>query len=134
MWAAFAILSRRWAVPPLAGVAIISVLSAAVYAPLHLATAGVGGLLAQSPATLLQQAVVQGLLSGVLAVFAFGRAVELLGAARAAALPALVPVVATLAGIPIAGELPTLFQIAGLAVVTAGLLVTQTRPDPRQGD
>ena len=134
MWAAFAILSRRWAVPPLVGVAIISVLSAAVYAPLHLATAGVGGLLAQSPATLLQQAVVQGLLSGVLAVFAFGRAVELLGAARAAALPALVPVVATLAGIPIAGELPTLFQIAGLAVVTAGLLVTQTRPDPRQGD
>jgi drug/metabolite transporter (DMT)-like permease len=128
MWAGFAVLSKRWSVSPIAATAVVSVLSALIYAPLFLATRGADALLAQPAATLVQQVVVQGVLSGVVAVFAFGRAVELLGAPRAAAFPALVPVVAILTGVPVTGELPTLLQAAGLVTVTAGLLVTQRRP------
>jgi drug/metabolite transporter (DMT)-like permease len=127
MWAAFAVLSRRWRVSPIAATAVVSVLSATAYTPFYLATRGIDALLAQPPATLVQQVVVQGVLSGVVAVFAFGRAVELLGASRAAAFPALVPVVATLTGIPLTGETPGMRQVLGLLIVTAGLFVIQRR-------
>jgi drug/metabolite transporter (DMT)-like permease len=128
MWAGFVVLSRRWGVSPIAATAVVAVLSAAVFAPVYLATRGLDPLLAQPAAALIQQVIVQGVLSGVVAVFAFGRSAQLLGAARSAAFPALVPVVATLAGIPVAGELPTALQVAGLAVVTAGLFISQRRP------
>lgn len=127
MWAGFAVLSKRWGVSPIAATAVVSVLSAVVYAPLFLATRGTDVLLAQPMATLIQQIVVQGVLSGVVSVFAFGRAVELLGAPRAAAFPALVPVVAILTGVPVTGELPNIVQAVGLIVVTLGLLTTQRR-------
>jgi drug/metabolite transporter (DMT)-like permease len=127
MWAAFAVLSKRWGVAPIAATAVVSVLSAVVYTPAYLATRGLDTLLAQPPGVLVQLVVVQGVLSGVVAVFAFGRAVELLGAPRAAAFPALVPVVAILTGIPVTGEIPAPVQIAGLLTVTFGLSVIQRR-------
>lgn len=128
MWALFAVLSRRWQVDPMAATAAVTVISAAIYAPIYLLTTGIAPLLAQPLPLLVEQIVVQGLLAGILAVFAFGRAVELLGAGRAAALPAMVPVVATLIGIPVAGELPGPAQAAGLAIVTLGLFITQRAP------
>ena len=128
MWAAFAVLCRRWNVSPIAATTAVSVLSAAIYTPLFLLTRSAAELLAQPAATLTRQVVVQGVLSGVVAVFAFGRAVELLGAPRAAALPALVPVVAILVGVSVTGELPTGLQAVGLIVITLGLLAIQRRP------
>jgi len=47
--------------------------------------------------------------------------VALLGPMRAALFPALVPVLAVLAGVPVAGEWPEPVQWLGLAVVVAGL-------------
>lgn len=128
MWAAFAALSRRWSVSPIAATAVISVLSAAVFAPIYLANHGLTALLALPVRGVVQLILVHGVLSGVIAVFAFGRAVELLGASRAAVFPALTPLVATLAGIPIAGEIPAALQIEGLVLVTIGLFVTQRGP------
>jgi drug/metabolite transporter (DMT)-like permease len=127
MWASFAVVCKHWRVSPIAATAVVSVLSAAVYTPLFLATSGVHALVAQPTHVLIQQIAVHGVLSGVIAVFAFGRAVELLGAGRAAAFPGLVPVVAILAGVPVTGEYPNIVQAAGLLVVTLGLLLTQRR-------
>lgn len=128
MWAAFAVLSRRWNVSPIAATAVVSVLSGAIYGPIYLTTTGLGALLAQPLTTLAEQILVQGVLSGVVAVFAFGRAVELLGAPRAAAFPAMVPAVAIVIGVPLTGEWPTALQIAGLMTVTLGLVLSQRRP------
>jgi drug/metabolite transporter (DMT)-like permease len=127
MWGTFAVLSKRWHVSPLAATAVVSVLSALIFTPIYLATRGLGPLLDQSFALLAQQIVVQGVLSGVVAVFAFGRAVELLGASRATAFSTLVPVIAILVGIPIAREVPTTIQVLGLLIVTFGLVVIQRR-------
>lgn len=127
MWAGFAVLQKRWCISPMAAMAVVSVLSAAVYAPLHLGLSGLDALGALPASMLVQQVIVQGVLSGVVAVFAFGRAAQLIGPARAAAFPALVPGVAILAGIPVAGEVPAGIQIIGLLVVTTGLFVTQRR-------
>ncbi len=122
MWAVFTILSRRWKIPAMAATAAVSVLSAAAFVPGYLVLVGPDRLLAAEPTMLLSQVVVQGVLSGVVAVIAFTKAVELIGAARAAVFPALVPAAAIVLGIPIAGEIPTGVQIAGLAIVSLGLL------------
>jgi drug/metabolite transporter (DMT)-like permease len=45
-----------------------------------------------------------------------------LGVSRAVLFPAMVPAVSIIIGIPIVGEFPNAFQIAGLLLVTAGLL------------
>ncbi len=56
------------------------------------------------------------------AAIAFSRAVQLIGPARAAVFPALVPAVAIVLGMPVTGEIPTVLQLAGLAIVSLGLL------------
>jgi drug/metabolite transporter (DMT)-like permease len=84
---------------------------------------GADRLLSAPPRVLLPQIIVQGVLSGVVAVLAFSRSVQILGAARASVFPALVPVSATLLGIPIVGEIPTAMQGAGLAIVSLGLII-----------
>lgn len=124
LWAVFSVLSRRWNVSPLAGTAVVSVLSAAVYVPIYLLLIGADRLIAAPQSMIATQVVVQGLLSGIVAVIAFSKAVQLLGAGRASVFPALVPAVAISLGVPIAGELPTWLQLAGLAFVSLGLLVT----------
>lgn len=125
MWATFAVLSRRWTISPIAATAAVSVLSATIYTPLYLVGRGATALLDQPIGVIMQLIIVHGVLSGGVAVFAFGRAVELLGAPRASAFPALVPVVAILVGIPVAGEVPATAQIIGLLIVTLGLLLIQ---------
>jgi drug/metabolite transporter (DMT)-like permease len=43
---------------------------------------------------------------------------------RAVLFPALVPALSVLIGIPVVGEIPSVLQIAGLVLVTLGLLTT----------
>jgi drug/metabolite transporter (DMT)-like permease len=123
MWAGFTVLQKRWALGPLQATAAVSVLSGLVYAPLYLALVGMDRIIALPWPMILGQVLVQGLLSGVVAVIAFSRAVQILGAGKAAIFPALVPAVAILVGIPVAGEWPTELQLLGLGLVTAGLFV-----------
>ena len=70
-------------------------------------------------------ALVQGVLSGLLATYLFTRAVVLLGAARAAVFPALVPPFTLLTGFLFLGNIPTLLQLVGLAMVLIGFRLIQ---------
>jgi drug/metabolite transporter (DMT)-like permease len=123
MWALFTVLQRRWQIAPIAATAVVSVLSALFYAPAYLLMFGFAKLLSAGPVTLAQQVIVLGLLSGVVALFAFARAVEYLGPGRASFFPAAAPAIAILLGIPISGEIPNIWQIVGLLLLTAGLLL-----------
>ena len=58
--------------------------------------------------------------AGAIAIFLFTRAVTLLGAGRAGVLAALVPGFALAIGFLTIGEVPTLMQLAGFAVVMVG--------------
>lgn len=127
LWAAFAVLLRRWQVDAWLATAVVAVLAAATVLPAFAALTDFGRLAALSSRSLVVQVLVQGVLSGVVAVWAFGRAVALLGPARAALFPGLVPVATVLAGIPLIGEWPLPLQIAGLCVATAGLLLALRR-------
>ncbi len=122
MWAGFTILSKRWSISPLAATAAVSALSALIYVPVQFAVCGWQRLLSSTVAMIAVQVLVQGVLSGVVAVIAFAKAVELIGPTKAATFPAFVPAAALLIGIPITGDVPTLPQMGGLCLVTAGLL------------
>jgi len=132
MWAVFTILAKRWGAGPLEATAVVSVLSGAVLVPVAAATVGFGRILALPAGELAAQVIVQGVLSGVVAVIAFTTAVKWLGASRAAAFPAMVPVTAILIGIPVAGEWPTALQLGGLALVVAGLTLAVGLLAPRR--
>ena len=121
MWACFTVASKRWGVGPVEGTVVVSVLSGAVLLPVVAATTGFDRILALPPGELAAQLAVQGVLSGVMAILAFTASVRWLGASRAAAFPALVPVTAILIGIPVTGEVPNGWQLLGLLVVVAGL-------------
>jgi drug/metabolite transporter (DMT)-like permease len=121
MWAGFSILAKRWGAGPVEATVLVCVLSGVVLVPIVALTTGFDRILALPAPELAAQIVVQGVLSGVVAVLAFTSAVKWLGASRAAAFPAMVPVTAILMGIPVAGEWPNALQMGGLAVVVAGL-------------
>lgn len=122
MWALFAALTRMWGIGPVPATAVVSVLSATAFVPWFIATQSFDRLAALPDSQLLAQVLIQGVLSGVVAVLAFTKAVQILGAGRAAVFPAIVPAVAILMGIPIAHEIPNALQGAGILVVLAGLL------------
>jgi drug/metabolite transporter (DMT)-like permease len=69
------------------------------------------------------QAVLQGVLSGLIALIAYNVGIERLGASKAAAFVALVPVVATLLAIPVLGEWPDIAGIVGVVMTSLGVLL-----------
>jgi drug/metabolite transporter (DMT)-like permease len=107
----------------LTATAVVSVLSDAIYVPVYLVHAGLHALVSVSPVVIVVQVIAQGVLSGVVALFAFARAVQDLGPGRAALFPALSPGVAILLGIPATGDWPSAVQLAGLGLLTSGLVI-----------
>lgn len=123
LWAGFTVLLKRWQVDPISGTCIVSVLSLAITLPLYGALEGFARMAALPSSQLALQFTMQGVLAGFLAVFAFVKAVQLLGASRASLLPALVPMCAIAVGVPLTGEVPSALQGMGLVTVTIGLLL-----------
>ncbi len=127
LWASFAVLLKRWRVDAWRATAVVAVLSAAVTLPAFAVLEGFDRLAALPTHTLVLQILVQGVLSGIVAVWGFGRAVALLGPARAGLFPGLVPVATVLLGIPLTGEFPAPLQVLGLALATIGLVLAVRR-------
>jgi drug/metabolite transporter (DMT)-like permease len=121
-FAVFGMLLRLWRIPALPAVAITSLLS---LAGLPFLLFDFKNLLAAGFAENLMQAVVQGAFAGAGAVYLFTRAVILLGVGRAALFPALVPPFTLLIGYLALGEVPSVPQFVGLAIVLVGFRLTQ---------
>lgn len=124
LWAGFTLLLRHWRVPALRATAVVSVLSCVLTIPVYLAAMGTAHLTALPLGLLAVQGLIQGGLQGAITMIAYSQAVMLLGVSRAVLFPAIVPAVSVLLGIPIVGEIPSALQIAGLGLVTLGLLTT----------
>ncbi len=69
------------------------------------------------------QAVLQGVLSNLVALVTYSEGVRRLGPSKAAAFAALVPVVATLLAIPVLGEWPDSSAVAGVILASFGVLL-----------
>ena len=118
----FGMLLRRWRLEPMPAVAITGILS---LLGLPVLLIGIGNAADTGFAENLLQAIVQGVFAGAGAIYLFTRAVVLLGASRAAVFPALVPPFTLLTGFLALGFVPSVYQLAGLAVVVVGFRLTQ---------
>jgi drug/metabolite transporter (DMT)-like permease len=120
LWALFSVALRRWSVNGMRALAIVSVLSVIIVAPLHGIVFGYRTMIAAGLTQNLIQAVVQGLIGGALPIYLYARSVSILGSGRASMFIALVPVFAVGLGILVIGEIPTAMRLAGLAIVVIG--------------
>ncbi len=123
-WATFGMLLRLWQITAIRSVGIVSVL-ALVDVPIHAWLFGFDHMIAAGVWENLLQAVVQGVFAGPGAIYLFTHSVGLLGAGRAAVFPSLVPGMTLLVGFVVLGEVPTLLQILGFAIVLVGFRLTQ---------
>jgi drug/metabolite transporter (DMT)-like permease len=130
-WASYTIGLRVWRVEPVHATAVVGVLSMALYLPGYAWFAG--GELAAAPwREVVIQAVFQGVLSAVVALLLYTRAVAILGAARGAVFAALVPAFSLVLAIPMLHETPSELQLAGVVFVTAGMVFALGLHDPRK--
>jgi drug/metabolite transporter (DMT)-like permease len=129
MWAVYTLLFRRSALTPVQAAALICFWSAVLFLPVYI-LGGFSRLALASSSELALQAVYQGVLMSGVAIVSFNRSVALLGPSAATAIIALIPVVASLAAIPMLGELPSPAEWVALAVVVSGVLLA-ARPSHR---
>jgi drug/metabolite transporter (DMT)-like permease len=124
MFATFGALLRLWHIAAIPATAVISVLSL-FGAPVHWALDGFEHMITLGWRENLLQGVLQGVVAGPVATYLFVRTVALLGAGRAAVFPALVPPFVLLIGWLALGEVPTVLQLIGLAIVLLGFRLAQ---------
>jgi drug/metabolite transporter (DMT)-like permease len=127
LWSSYVILLRRTATNSLHAVAIVAVGSAILYLPVYLML--FPKLIGSAPlGDIVLQALYQGLLTTVVGLFAFNRAISCLGAARGAALAALIPVSTMALAALILGERPGAWELGAAGLVSIGVaLVTFSR-------
>lgn len=122
-WAIFTLLLRVWQIDPVRGTAVVVVIGSIGLVPFHIAFADYDNLMQIGWAEIGVQLLGQGVMNGFLATLLFVITVAKIGPARAAVFPSLVPALTVLIGAPVLGEIPTLYQIGGLAAVTLGLVL-----------
>lgn len=123
LWAIFTLLVRHWRLDAVRVTAVVAVLALAVVAPVYLSFRGVAHLASLPLGALAFQGVMQGIVQAVITIMAYSKSITVLGVSRAVLFPATVPAISVLIGIPALGEIPDLTQIAGLVLVSIGMLV-----------
>jgi drug/metabolite transporter (DMT)-like permease len=130
-WASYTIGLRVWRVEAVHATAIVGVVSMVLYLPGYAWLAG-GDLNAAPWREIVIQAVFQGVLSAVVALLLYTRAVAILGAARGAVFAALVPAFSLLLAVPLLHETPSALQLVGVVFVTAGMVFALGLHDPKK--
>ena len=123
-FATFGILLKFWRIDAIRATVVVGVVSL-VLIPVQWLFVGFERMIALGAWENLVQGVLQGILAGPSAIYLFTRAVILLGAARAAVFPALVPGFTLLVGYLALGIVPSVWQLLGFAIVLIGFRLTQ---------
>lgn len=71
----------------------------------------------------IQQIVYQGVLTGIVALIAYNKAIQLIGAARTSSFAAFAPVMVTLLAVPLLGEIPTYNDWVFVLLMTVGVFL-----------
>ncbi len=102
--------------------AAVSTVSAIIALPATLLVGDLSRIAALPFSSLVAQIIVQGILSGVLAVIAFAVAIHHLGAAKAGLFPAIVPAATPVMGVILTGAMPSAAEWIGAGLATLGLV------------
>lgn len=121
LWGLFTYLISRWRLPAVEAIGAASATTTIVLLPAYLLFFEPAAL----PATKwLEQGFYQGVLGGSLAIILYAAAIGRLGSGLAGLFPAMIPPLAVLLAIPIAGQWPTALQLAGVAIAASGLVIS----------
>ena len=130
-WAIFIVLMRKWDVPALRAGGVVGLFSLVVYMPLHFAL--FSSNLAVAPwREIAAQAVYQGLIVSIISTLGFAYAVRALGATLTTMAAAIVPTATAVLAWLLLGEPVTALAIAGIALVTVGILGAVSRGGARR--
>jgi len=121
--AAYMIAGRVWGLSPMQAFVSVPLLNIAWFGPLYLLVLP-KAIDQASASEIWLQALYQGLGPGSLGVLCFMMAVRFIGPTATAAVLAGVPGAAALMAIPFIGEWPSTVAWTGLALVTAGIVLT----------
>lgn len=122
LWGFYPVLLHRWRVGGMEGAAICAVLSL-VYVPIYFAFLE-PRLLQASLGLVLFQALYQGVMNSIVALWLWGQGVKVLGASGTQYFPPLIPVIGAAAAVPILGEWPGPIQAAGIVLIVGGLALS----------
>jgi drug/metabolite transporter (DMT)-like permease len=129
-WAGYTVAMRRARLDGLHAAAIAAVASLILYVPIYAAVSG-ASLLKAPLADVALQALVQGVLTAIVALLLYGRMVGILGATAGAAFVALTPATTALLAIPVLGEWPSAIDWIAITVISAGVYLLSGGPLPR---
>lgn len=131
LWAGYTVTMRRAGLEGLHAAAIAAVGSLLTYVPLYAVTAG-NNLLNARWHDIALQAIVHGILTAVISLMLFGRAVSILGASSGSAFAALSPAMTALLAIPILGEWPATSDWVAMLLISAGVYIaSRSLPEKR---
>jgi drug/metabolite transporter (DMT)-like permease len=121
-WAVYSVIFRQSGLSSLHALVIGLFWGALLFTPLLLATGNVTFATA-SLSDIAVMIVFQSFIIGILAMFLFGFAVRMIGAAEAAAFGALTPILALLGGAVFLAETITPFKVVGVTLVAVGVFL-----------
>lgn len=128
-WACYTVAMRRARLDGLHAAAIAAVGALLLYVPVYCLVAGTT-LAKASWGDIALQAFVQGLLTAIISLLLYGRAVSILGASSGAAFAALCPAMTALLAIPILDEWPTFVDWIAIILISAGVYIVSGGPIP----
>jgi drug/metabolite transporter (DMT)-like permease len=130
-WACYTVAMRYARLDGLHTAGIAAVGALFLYLPVYFFLEGAS--LAKAPwGDLALQAFVQGLLTAIVSLVLYGRAISILGASSGAAFAALSPAMTAVMAIPILGEWPTTRDWIAIAIISVGVYVVTGGPLPRR--
>lgn len=128
-WAFYTVAMRKVRLDGLHAAAISAVGSMLIYLPVFLLMPG-STLSGAGWSDVAIQAFVQGVLTAIISLLLYGRAVAILGASSGAAFAALCPAMTAVLGIPILGEWPSVAEWAAISLISAGVYLVSGGPLP----
>lgn len=130
-WACYTVALRHARLEGLHAAGIAAVGALILYMPVYLFVEGTS--LAKAPwHDLALQAFVQGLLTAIVSLVFYGRAVSILGASSGAAFAALSPAMTAVMAIPVLGEWPAASDWLAIAAISVGVYVVSGGPLTRR--
>jgi drug/metabolite transporter (DMT)-like permease len=129
-WAFYTVAMRKARLDGLHAAALSAVGSMILYLPIF-ALMPKTTLASASWSDVGLQAFVQGVLTAIISLLLYGRAVAILGASSGAAFAALCPAMTALLGIPILGEWPKPIDWMAIGLISAGVYLGSGGPLPR---
>jgi drug/metabolite transporter (DMT)-like permease len=129
LWACYTVAMRRARLDGLHAASIAAVGSLVLYLPCYAAVVG-ASLFKAAPSDIALQAFVQGVLTAIISLLLYGRAVGILGASSGAAFAALCPAMTALLAIPLLGEWPTAIDWIAIIVISLGVYFVSGGPLP----